>query len=130
MKWYEVATKGNQEFQMHFLLSSYITDILETDNLLGDKRRNKTFSSCHICYTKKNFLGYTQSLKRNALATVQLVQSLHCNYERSEVQETLRENSMLPVLPMLSSLPFMEIHRSVELYSIFLVEPMHDFYLE
>lgn len=111
---------------MHFLLASYIADIPEVEGLLGVKRGNKTFSSCHICYARREqFPSYRQYLKRSTMATVQLVKSLHYNDGRFEEEEALRQNLMLPVLPVLSSFPFVGIHKSVELYSILRVDSMH-----
>lgn len=126
MKGYGVVSKYSQKFQTHFLLASHVADILKAEDLPGVKRLNKNFSSCHICYVRREqFFGCTQSLKRNTTVTVQLVQSLCCSEMRSAVKEMLRKNWMLPALPVWSSFPFVRIQKLIKLYSMFRVEPMH-----
>lgn len=123
MKEHKAATKVNRKFVNKFLIGFFIADVPEAEDLLGVERGIKKFFSRHTCYARREkVLSFPQFHKRSTMFTVQLVQSLQCNERRSEVEEKLRNNSKLPVLPALSSFPFVGIHRLVELYSLFRVD--------
>lgn len=82
IKGLQIVTKDNLKLHMHLLLSSYVVDIPEAEDLHGLKRGNKTFYRCHLCYASRElFSGYTASPKRSAMVTFKLVESLDVCHE-------------------------------------------------
>ena len=118
-------TRDKCRVRMHFLLASYVSDIPEAEDLLGLKRGNQTPSPCYQCLVRKESMAESSFAKsRSLMHTRRLIERLGTS-ENRETLEELATLSMHPILPVFADFPFVGIHESVDIYSIFDYDPMH-----
>ena len=127
-----IRTIEGKKLRCHLLLSSYIADIPEAEDLLSVKQNTSTESPCHRCIVRKeNLLFCTNELERTAEKTRQLLRSITSNVNticssRDGVEE-VNSLSMFSIPPVLSNFPLVGIHESVDIYAISRFEPLHNF---
>ena len=119
-----VQTKDDLNLHAHIMLSSYIADLPEAEDMTGIKRGGNTAHPCHRCLVTKEEMPFsTRATKRNVQHTIELLKkvNLGCN----ESAEKLKDLSMNEIPPVLFDFPFRELHPCLDTYAIFTVEPMH-----
>lgn len=103
---------------LQVLLTSYVVDISECEDTVFVKRSSKTST---LCYTyvvvedkfKSNKNRKPKNLGRNPDLLRRLMNGL------SQSERRLQKFSKLPILPGLTSFPFMSVYGSVLIYSQF-----------
>ena len=118
-------TADFKNVRAHLMLSSYVADIPEAEDMLSIKRNTNTSSPCHRCLVGKESMScVTDVAERSVGNNLKMFHSLKSGDE--EVTNNFKKLSMIPVPPVLNSFPFVGIHPSVDIYAIFGFEPMHN----
>lgn len=102
----------------HFLLTPYIADIPESEEMLSVKRGTRTLSPCHNCLVTNNDFNFNKCGKQTSSK-----KTLKLLYDKGKssslAEEQLHQRSMLPLAPVLCRFLFIGVHRSVGLYTVF-----------
>lgn len=119
-----VKTADEKRLRLHFVLSSYVSDTPEAEDLLGVKRGNNTESPCHRCNVSRDQMPFSTCERyRCTEESRQIIKAIDGNV--ATAFDKLKQMSMLPLLPVLSSFPLVAIHPCNDIYNIFRFEPMH-----
>ncbi|NJK52916.1 MAG: hypothetical protein HC936_08975 [Leptolyngbyaceae cyanobacterium SU_3_3] len=120
-------TKCGTCIKVHFALTSYIADIPETEDLLGIKRGGQTKFPCHQCMVRKDKLHLSSQFPRRCIqhSRDMMERASSTSLMGRDLEQFFGEESMLPLLPVLSDFPFVGTQPTLDIYSIFRYEPMH-----
>lgn len=119
------VTLDGIHLRMHLVVSSYLCDTPEAEDLLAVKRGTQCQSPCHVCLVRKEDLPFScvgtgRSLKDTSIMVSRL------NVRSPGIEEEFQSKSMLSIPPILSQFPCMSLHPSVDIYTLFRYEPMHN----
>lgn len=127
---FPVATTCRQKKQLHLLLPSSVADLPEAGGLLSVRRGSRTFMPYYICIkTKQNLSNCTKAQPRSPAHTEQTFRKLESREGLLCCNETLKNVFLCPLLPVVSTFPFVGIRSLVGLYTMFRQKPMHVFSL-
>ena len=119
------CTRDRSMLHCHFLLSSYIGDLPECEDMLSVKRNGNTISPCHRCIITKSQLPFnTNEPERSLSDSMELIGRLK-NDEEGELFDELKGLSMLPIPPVFYEFPMVGLTPAVDIYAIFTFEPLH-----
>lgn len=124
-----MTTSDGSSLHTHVLVSSYIADLPEAEDMTGIKRGGSTSFPCHRCMVPKESMNKknTNFPKRNIKTAMQLMNEIRDGVPN--VVDKFNNLSMHPLVPVLSDFPFSGIDPCVDTYAIFTVGPMHTCWL-
>lgn len=113
-------TKSGTCIFLHPALTPYVADIPETEDLSGIKNGGQTKHCCYECRVMKEKLCLGSRFpKRNVEGTQKLVESAAQKSPTvKELEQYFDEESLLPLLPMLSNFSLAGIHPPIKVYRI------------
>ena len=116
----------------HPCISSYCCDLPESKGLVSVRNGNQGRRNCHRCMAKTStFKTYTTFPLRNGEETrsiITIAVDMRKNGRRSESEELLKRYSLTEQLSVFDRFPFLDLHPSLNVHSIFMVEPLHEFH--
>lgn len=120
-------TKCHTQALFQLLLSTYISNILECNELLISKRGLMIASPCHLCmYSQEN-----KAMQKHVIIVLSIVPTktfldkLAFHRTKQTADHTFQDFSILPMLLALHSFPAVGIHSCVDIHAIYRVVPMH-----
>lgn len=122
------TTDGKKEKNVFYLLlASYIADIPESEDILAIKRDTQKVRPNHLCLLKReNHSVGGICTKRTLSKSFKILFEIDKKRKSVNASENvLMEYSMHPPPSSLASFQFFGTHESVDIYSIFWVEPVH-----
>lgn len=110
------------------MIASYVADIPEAENLLGVKRRHCTPMPWYVCEVKRADLADFSDARKRYWKKIEadLPMKAHMSGAKMNQLEFLDKISELPMDPVFVTLPFVWIHRSVDVYAIIRFQPLHN----
>lgn len=118
-------TSERFHIRLHFIISSYLCDTPEAEDLLAVKRGTQCESPCHVCLVRKENLPFSCTATARSVHETEIMLS-KLKQQTPGIDEEFQRKSMLSIPPLLSTFPMMSIHSSVDLYTLFRFEPMHN----
>lgn len=116
---------SDKNLKAHILLASYVADIPEPEDLLSMKRGSQTAFPCHGSPVKKGQLPQFTKERRRTLQETKSLINRYCRTVNKKCFSDVTQLSFHPVMPMISTFPFLSIHSSVDIYSLFDFDPMN-----
>ena len=125
----------------HFAIASYCADIPEIKDMTGIKNGISTPRTCFRCFAlTKNMKNCTNAEKRTLAATASVMdehERLRLDAERfrgtdvakekrEKAKDLLKEKSLLGIRTVLYQFPFVISSPDLELFQIYLFEPLHN----
>lgn len=120
-----LGNKSSLRSRFHTLLTFYVADKPEAEDILSVKRADTTASPCRVCFIGKlQVTNFVRSKRWCLQETIVLL-----NYFKRcsrQAEEKLQNLSMLSIRPVLSEFPLVGIHSIVDIYRIFRFQPLHN----
>lgn len=114
------ATRDGRIFFLDLLLAPCVADLPETEALLGLKQGSQTFTPCHKCFANRQEVPLGSSAKhQTSRHSKDTLKGMNKSGSISAAEDCIRRLSLHPVLPVLNSFPFVNVHLCVELYTLF-----------
>lgn len=125
------TSNDDKQYHDHFLLTSCIAGLPETEDLLELNFELRTNSPCLIWMVEREILGDSTSASHQDLKYFrEFLRSLNCLNSKEKVYQVLNKNSVRPLLSSLSNLLVVGICSSVDIYTVLCPELMHVLLLE
>ena len=107
-----VRTKDRTKLHSHFLLSSYIGDLPECEDMCSVKRNGNTISPCHRCLISKCQLPFNNNGRERSLrVSMDIIRRIQNGDTDAYVE--LKKLSMLPIAPVFHNFPMVGLTPAV-----------------
>lgn len=127
----------------HVALGAYCSDIPEAKDMTGVLHGSSTASTCFRCLAPTTNMKYiTNARKRTLDGTLKLISESEQLREeartsntstrkrkREEAESLLKESSLAGIAPALTAFPFLGLCSDLELFALYLYEPLHNLHL-
>lgn len=110
---------------LHSMLTSYVANILKTEDLLGLKSGSKTLALWYLRAARQDRFPLSTNAELQTPSSTKNILEKHGNAStKFEMESILYELSMLSVSPVHHTFPMLEAHPSVDIYAAIRVQPM------
>lgn len=120
----ECETLDRNRLLLHLMITSYVADIPECEDLLSVKRCTRSSAPCYSCLIRKEDFHTNKYVKSRGLGESMKLLS-DCRSEWTIAQQKIAELSILKIPPILQDFPLVRVHESVDVYALFRFEPTH-----